>query len=170
MTMLRSTLKMIVITLAVGSTQGVVHCAEAGSDDALIQRLCNEMNVKTLAGDVDRTIELTNPKIVEIVGAEKMRELLTLAAAGNSAIQIKDIHCARPTQHSSAGGWKFALVPTVTKLVIQGKPTTQAGNNLATSPVSRTNWTFVSLDGATPESIKEIFPAGIGNITFPRAK
>ena len=86
MTMLRSTLKMIVITLAVGSTQGVVHCAEAGSDDALIQRLCNEMNVKTLAGDVDRTIELTNPKIVEIVGAEKMRELLTLAAAGNSAI------------------------------------------------------------------------------------
>jgi len=170
MTMPRSTRKLIAIALAVCSAQGVVHGAEAGSDDALIQRLCNEMNAKTLSGNVDRAIELTNPKIVDIVGVQKMRELLKTAVAGNAAVKIQEIHCAPPTQHSSAGGWKFALVPTVTKVVIQGKLATQAGNNLATSPVSRTNWTFVSLDGATPESIKQIFPAGIGNITFPRAQ
>jgi hypothetical protein len=170
MTMLRSALKMIAMTLAVCSAQGVVHCAEAGSDDALIQSLCNEMNAKTLSGNVDRVIELTNPKIVDIVGVQQMREVLKEAVAGNAGVKFLDIHCAPPTQHSSAGGWKFALVPTVAKIVVKGKLVTQAGNNLATSPVSRTNWTFISLNGATPESIRQIFPAGIGNIAIPRAQ
>jgi hypothetical protein len=78
--------------------------------------------------------------------------------------------CSAPTQHSTAGGLDFALVPIVTRARVGTRLLDSPGHDLAISDDHGTHWTFLYLkSGITEQALRSMIPDGLGGLTLPTA-
>jgi hypothetical protein len=149
-------------------------CVAAGkpvSTDQTITERCDELGKAILDGHIDRAVTLTFPALVALAGRDRIVEAMQAAARGTAEFKTLSITCQIPSQHSSAGGFDLALVPTLATVTTPRGPLFQPQHYLAISADRGRNWTFLLLaPGATPGSLRKLLPDGIGDIALPAAQ
>ncbi|MBI3714822.1 MAG: hypothetical protein HY255_02375 [Betaproteobacteria bacterium] len=130
--------------------------------------LCNEMNAATFSGNAERTVELTYPKLIEMVGRERMIGMIRQAALPQPGFQVTKIECMIATQRTTAGNLRFEYLPSMTFGKVKGGIMKLAGAHLAISSDEGKTWIFLSLKrGKGLDELKAFFPDGLGGITPP---
>lgn len=156
-------------TLIVALFAPAAAMAEVSQQALTVQARCNEMQAKIVAEDVDGAMEFIFPRLVELIGADKMAFSLLRGAAAVKTLNAT-VTCAVPTQFSKVGGRLFALVPMLTTARIvhdtQGKgQLKQWSSTLAISENMGQTWTFLHVgEAGVPEAL---VAGGIGNIVIP---
>jgi hypothetical protein len=105
---------LVVVAAALAAASSVAAgIGKPVSADDKIAALCTDLNTSIFSSRFDRAIELTFPGLVTLVGRDRILASLKAAAEGTPEFRTLAIACETPTQHSTAGGLAFALVPTL---------------------------------------------------------
>jgi hypothetical protein len=149
-------------------------CAAVGnpvSTDDRITGLCQDLGAAIFGGRLDRALELTFPRLVALAGRDQVAASLRASAEGSAAFKTEAIACEPPTQHSTAGGLDFALVPTLARARTPDGLVYLPQHYLAISSDRGRAWTFLLLGpGVTIEKLRPLLPDGIGDMTLPVAQ
>jgi hypothetical protein len=155
-------------------------CAAAGAAQPTLKSLpnadrivnaCNELAKAVLDGNIDRGIALTYPRLVELVGRERLAAAMKAASAGSPQFTALGARCEAPAQYASASGLRIALVPAMTRARVPEGTLLVPNHYLAVSSDNGETWTFLFLNpGATPEQLQQFFPDGIGDLHLPAAQ
>jgi hypothetical protein len=153
------------------AASGCAAIGNAVSTDDHITRLCQDLGAAIFDGRLDRAIELTFPRLVALAGREQILASLRASAEGSAEFKTQAIACEPPTQHSTAGGLDFALVPTLARARTPDGLVFLPQHYLAISPDHGRSWTFLLLGpGVTIEKLRPLLPEGIGDMTVPAAQ
>ena len=167
---LRPWLAAACVALCTG-TAVAATAARAVSTDDRIRRLCTDLGTATFGGHPERAVELTFPRLVELAGRDNVLASLKAAAAGSAELKTLGVACEQPTQHSSAGGLDFALVPTLARARTPEGLVYLPQHYLAISPDRGATWSFLFLSpGVTLEKLQPLLPDGIGDMHLPAAQ
>ena len=141
------------------------------STDDKITRLCTDLGTATFGGHPERAVELTFARLAELAGRDQMLAALKASAAGSDDFRTLGIACEQPTQHSSAGGLDFALVPTLARVRTKDGLVYMPQHYLAISSDHGGNWTFLFLSpGVTVDKLRPLLPDGLGDMSLPKAQ
>ncbi|MEP6505706.1 MAG: hypothetical protein ABJD97_20400 [Betaproteobacteria bacterium] len=141
------------------------------STDDKIARLCTDLGTATFGGHLDRAVELTFPRLVQLAGRDQVLASLEASAQGSDDFRTLGISCEQPTQHSAAGGLDFALVPTLARSRTKDGLVYMPQHYLAISPDHGATWTFLFLSpGVTVDKLRPLLPDGIGDMRLPTAQ
>jgi type III secretory pathway component EscV len=124
-----------------------------------------------LVGDHQKYIDLTYPKLVELMGGrEKMissveQQMKEMKAQGFEPISTSvDV----PKEIVQADSQNFAIVPYTLKLKTPQGIVTQQSYMLAISNKDNVKWTFIDVTDLNESQLKAVVPSAVGKLTFPK--
>lgn len=123
-----------------------------------------------IRGDFNRVVDLTYPKLVELIGGrERMVSLLEkgrreMKAQGNEYISVS-IH--QPQELVTIGIRTFAIVPFSLKLKASGGTLVQEAFLIGISGDKGHAWTFIDGTNLDEEKLKALLPDAAGKIRLP---
>lgn len=133
----------------------------------------NELNEALLRKDLDRFLELTHPKVVELGGGrEKMRATLKTQLEQTEAEGVKVLASSigNPTQVIHDAGSIYAVMPNTLKVKAQSGTFQTESTLIGISNDSGANWTFVDASGKDDGELKKVLPAVADKLKVPTAK
>ena len=122
-------------------------------------------------GDYQKFLDLTYPKLVELMGGRaKMissveQQMKEMKAQG---VEFTSASFGVPKEIVPAGSQLFAIVPYTLKLKTSGGVLTQQSYLLAISDKDNIKWTFIDVTNLDESKLKMVVPGAIGKITFPK--
>ncbi len=126
-----------------------------------------------LRKDLDRFLDLTHPKVVELGGGrEKMlatmkKELEQTEAEG---VTVLSSAIGTPTQIIQDAGSIYAVIPNTLKVKAQAGTFQTESTLIGVSTDNGANWTFVDASGKDDGELKKILPGVADKLTVPPAK
>ena len=147
--------------------------AKADPQTERIRKAAEENRAAAATGNYARVVDLTYPKLVEMVGGrDKMIEALRRAAEGLKAAgsAILRIDVDEPKEVVTSGDKQFAIVPmTVTAQLPQG--TVRAKSFLvAISADHGDTWRFIDGAGRTKENLAKVLPDFPPQLSLPSSE
>jgi hypothetical protein len=139
----------------------VAVCGQLASPDPQterIRKLAAENSAALTSGNYPRLVELTYPKVVEMIGGrDKMIETLRRGSedmkAHGSAILGAEV--SEPKEVVTAGDKQFAIVPMTVRVQVPDGTLHSKGFLIAVSEDRGKTWTFVDGAGLVKEPGKE---------------
>jgi hypothetical protein len=126
-----------------------------------------------LRKDLDRFLDLTHPKVVELGGGrEKMlatmkKELEQTEAEG---VTVLSSAIGAPTQIIQDAGSIYAVIPNTLKVKAQAGTFQTESTLIGVSTDNGANWTFVDASGKDDGELKKILPGVADKLNVPPAK
>lgn len=135
-----------------------------------IRKGAEENSAALAAGNYERVVDLTYPKVVELVGGrEKMLELLRRGTedmkSRGAAILGADI--SEPKDVATSGTMRFAIVPMNAKVKVPEGILRSKSFLLAVSSDEGKTWTFIDGGGLTQEKLAQLFPDFPSELSLP---
>jgi hypothetical protein len=132
--------------------------ASAGPQTERIRKLAAENSAALSSGNYTRLVELTYPKVVEMIGGrDKMIETLRRGSedmkAHGSAILGAEV--SEPKEVVTSGEKQFAIVPMVLRVQVPDGTLRSKGFLIAVSEDRGKTWTFIDGAGIIKEPGKE---------------
>jgi hypothetical protein len=124
-----------------------------------------------LTGDHQKQIDLTYPKLVELMGGrEKMISTVVEQMAGMKAQGFEPISTSVdvPKEIVSGDSQLFAIVPYILKMKTPKGVLTQQSYMLAISDKDSVKWTFIDITSLDETQLKTVVPGVVGKLTFPQ--
>ncbi len=144
--------------------------SRALANDDRIVNACNELGRAILGGDLEGAVRLTNPRLSELIGRDRVIAALKAAVVGNPDFTPLDMRCDVPSQQTTTPGLRLALVPTVMRARVAQGTVLLSSHYIASSRDNGASWSFIFLNpDATPDQLKLIFPDGLGDMHLPPA-
>jgi len=134
-------------------------------------RQAEDMNRAFTAGDFEKLVDLTHPKLVEQAGGrEKMlasikSEMEKIKAAGFDFVSMSIL---APKDLIKADADLFAVVPSILTVNTPKGKVVQNGSLVGISADNGENWKFVN--GVDNERFKALFPNAAGKVILPEEK
>ena len=137
---------------------GCAQLANADPQTERIRKLAAENSGAVSSGNYTRLVELTYPKVVEMVGGrDKMIETLRRGSedmkAHGSAILGAEVN--EPKEVVTSGEKQFAIVPMVVRVQVPDATLRSKGFLIAVSEDRGKTWTFIDGAGLVREPGKE---------------
>jgi len=135
-----------------------------------LKKLANECGKAIVTEDFNRVVDLTYPKVVELMGGRaKMIALLhdgmqQMKAQGQ---QILSSLADDPIQVTTINKQIFAVVPTTLKIKVPQGVLVSKSITIGVSSDNGKSWTFVSGDNLDEEKMKIVFPSAAGKLKIP---
>ena len=130
-----------------------------------------EIGKAAAAEDFDRVVELTNPKLVKLVGGrEKMITALreTVADLRKEGAAVLKQTVEPPSQVLKVGGEIFAVVPIAMHFKIPGGVGVEPSCLVGVSTDSGQHWTFVDVGTRRdPQMLRTLFPTVADKLQLP---
>jgi hypothetical protein len=134
----------------------------------------NQLNDAMLAGDYAKAADLTNPKLIQLIGGRA--KYLTVLKNGMSETQSESFRIISSVSDDATdvievGSHVYAIVPTTMKIkVVEGILVGQS-SMIGVSNDRGENWTFVDAGGGfTPAQLKTLFPDVANRLKIPERK
>jgi hypothetical protein len=148
----------------------VAHNAAADPQTERIRAAATENSTAFTTANYDRLVDLTYPKVVELLGGrEKMIELLRHGTedmkSRGSVIVGADV--AEPKDVITAGDKRFAIVPMTVHVKVPEGTLRAPGFLLAVSTDGGKAWTFIDGAGLTREKLTQVFPDLPSELSLP---
>ena len=140
---------------------GVAVCTQVASADPQterIRKLAAENSAALTSGNYSRLVELTYPKVVEMMGGrDKMIETLRRRTEDMKArgTVILGVEVDEPTEVVTSGDKQFAIVPTTTRVQVSVRTLHSKGFLIAVSEDRGKTWMFIDATGLVREPGKE---------------
>lgn len=146
------------ISLTVTALTLCAQLASADPQTERIRKLAAENSAALTSGNYRRLVELTYPKVVEMIGGrDKMIETLRRGSedmrAHGSAILGAEV--SEPKEVFTAGDKQFAIVPMTTRVQVPDGTLRSQGFLIAISEDRGKTWTFIDGAGLVREPGKE---------------
>lgn len=132
-----------------------------------------ELTDALIRKDLDRFLDLTHPKVVEMGGGrEKMRATMKkeLEQTEAEGVIMLSSSVGTPTQFLHESGSIYALMPNTLKVKAQSGTFQTESSLIGVSADSGVNWTFVDASGKDDGELKKILPAVADKLKVPPAK
>jgi hypothetical protein len=148
-------------------------CARLASADPTTQRirkLAQESNAALAGGDYSRVVELTYPKVVEMIGGrEKMIETLRRGTEGMKAqgSAILGAEATEPKDVVASGDKQFAIVSMTVRVRVPDGVLRSKGFLIAISADHGATWTFLDGAGLTKETLPQVLPDFPSQLSLP---
>jgi hypothetical protein len=157
----------------------VAVCAQLASADSQTQRirmLAAENSRALTSGDYKRLVDLTYPKLVEMIGGrDKMIEILRTGTedmkAHGSAILGAEV--SEPKEVVTTGDKQFAIVPMTVRVQVPDGTVRSKSFLVAVSEDRGKTWTFIDgaglhkTSGQERETLTQILPAFPAQLSLP---
>jgi hypothetical protein len=136
-----------------------------------IKAKAEESSSSFISGDYQKMVDLTYPKVVELMGGrEKMissveQQMKEMKAQG---VEFTSTSVEVPKEVVAADSQFFAIVPYTLKMKTSEGILTQQSYLLAISNKDSIKWTFIDVTGVDEAQLKTIVPGVIGRLTFPK--
>ena len=124
-----------------------------------------------LNGDFQKIVDLTHPKVVELLGGREkelaeMRELISQAKA--QGFSFTAVNFDKPTKLFQANGRLFTIVPEAVVLrTPDGKSMTQPSYLLAISEDDAKSWKLIDGGTVPPQKLRELMPDLPADLKLP---
>lgn len=146
-------------------------CAAQKDGPKTVKALAEETARAVVAGDFKRLVELTYPKIIEMVGgAEKMVAALEkdAAEAKDEGVNFVSYTVGEPGEAVRGGSQLFVVVPTELRMKTPEGVWASKSYLVGISDDGGGTWTFI--DGAFLDeaNLKLVIPAAAGKLTLPK--
>jgi hypothetical protein len=138
--------------------------AIARPDESTALSDCNRMFELGFAGDFDDAIPYFYEPVVRMIGKERLPQILKDFFHLMPDVQFTKMECLAPIQSGQANGLKFLLFPVATHA------TTPKGSMVSHSwmlGVSKDGADYTFVSAKSNESMKPLFPSGLGSISIP---
>lgn len=138
--------------------------AIARPDESTALSDCNRMFELGFAGDFDHAIPYFYEPVVRMIGKEKLPQVLKNFFHAMPEVQFTKMVCLAPIQRGEANGLKFLLFPVATHA------TTPKGSMVSHSwmlGVSKDGADYTFVSAKSNESMRPLFPSGLGSISIP---
>ena len=151
----------------------IVVCAQPASADPATQRirkLAQESSAALATGDYSRVVELTYPKLVEMIGGrEKMIETIRhgtedMKAHGGT---ILGAEATEPKDIVTSGDNQFTIVSMTVRVQVPDGVLRSKGFLIAISADRGATWTFLDGAGLTKETLPQILPDFPSQLSLP---
>lgn len=126
-----------------------------------------------LRKDLDRFIDLTHPKVVELGGGrEKMRATMKqqLEQTEAEGVAVLASSIGTPTQVIHDSGSIYVVMPNTLKVKAQAGTFQTESTLIGVSGDNGVNWTFVDASGKDDGELKKILPGVADKLNVPPAK
>lgn len=158
------------LPVAVALLSLISHHANADPQTERIRKGAEENSAALAAGDYDRVVDFTYPKVVEMIGGrKKMIEILRRLAedmkSHGTAILGADV--SEPKEVVASGSKRFAIIPTVVRMKVPEGTLRSKGFLLGISADEGKTWTFIDGAGITKEKLALVLPEFPPQLTLP---
>ncbi len=132
-----------------------------------------ELTDALISKDLDRFLDLTHPKVVELGGGRgKMRATMKkeLEQTEAEGVTVLSSSVGIPTQFIHDSGSIYALMPNTLKVKAQSGTFQTESTLIGVSADSGANWTFVDASGKDDGELKKVLPGVADKLKVPPAK
>ena len=132
-----------------------------------------ELTDALLRKDLDRFLDLTHPKVVELGGGrEKMRATMKTQLEQTEAegVVVLASSIGSPTQVLHDAGSIYAVKPNILKVKAQSGTFQTESTLIGISADSGANWTFVDASGKDDGELKKVLPSVADKLNVLPAK
>jgi hypothetical protein len=157
----------------------LISCAQVKRDELKtedvkveeIKARAEEISNSFIRGDYQKFVDLTYPKLVELMGGrEKMissveQQMQQMKAQG---IDFASTSVDAPREVVPAGPQLFAIVPYSLKMKTPEGVITQQSYLLAISNRDSLKWTFIDVTDLNEAQLKAVVPGAVGKVAFPK--
>ncbi len=141
---------------------------------AVVKKKAQEVGEALLKEDYAKVIDLTYPKVVELLGGrEKMIGALAdgMRQLKEKGFAFRSVEVGEPADFIEGGKDTFVVVPTTTEMTAPGGRFIVKSYLLGISPDGGKAWTFVDGNGiGTPEKREKILPKLPEKLELPEAQ
>jgi hypothetical protein len=135
-----------------------------------VRQKVDEISAALISGNFAKVVDLTYPKVVQMVGGrEKMIDLLKAGTqemlAHGSAITA--VVVGTPSEFRTVGKEVFVVVPSSITLSVPGGKLTQKSFTVGVSSDAGRTWFFVDANNLGGEKIKMVFPTFPATLQLP---
>jgi len=155
-----------IVTLALCS----LACAETDPRADLVKQKVEEISKALISGAFGKVVDLTYPKIVEMIGGrDKMIKLLdsTVQQMRDDGTVFTAVKVGTPSEFRSAGSDLFVIVPTSIELKVPGGKLTQKAFTVGISSDAGRTWSFVDGANLNDDKIKIVVPNFPATLQLP---
>jgi hypothetical protein len=148
----------------------IVQNAPADPQTERIRQTAQENGTAVTTGNYERLVDLTFPKVVEMIGGRaKMIELLKrgteeMKAQGSAILSAVVVE---PKKVITAGERRFAIVPMTVRVKMPEGILRSKGFLLAISTDKGTTWTFIDGAELTNEKLAQLVPGVPAQLALP---
>jgi hypothetical protein len=148
----------------------IVQNATADPQTEQIRAAAQENGTALTTGNYARLVDLTFPKVVELIGGrEKMIELVRsgteeMKAQGNAILSAE---VTEPKEVISSGERRFAIVPLTVRMKVPEGTLRTKGFLLAISTDKGKTWTFIDGAGLTKEKLAQLISKVPAQLALP---
>ena len=138
-----------------------------------LQAQANEAGKAFVAEDYGRLVDLTYPKLVELIGGrEKMIAMIKgeVAQWHKQGFSVLSQSAEAPTQTFKVGNELYAVLPVVLKMKVPDGTLVGKSTMIAVSEDSGEHWTFADATNADSRMLKTLFPAAADKLQLPVAQ
>jgi len=135
-----------------------------------LKKLANECGKAFVSGDFNKVVDLTYPKVVELMGGRARMVSFLQDGTRQMKAQGQEILSSLaddPTQVIAIEKQTFAVVPTNLRIKVPQGILVSKSVTIGVSGDNGKSWTFVSGDGLDEEKIKVVFPSAVGKLKIP---
>jgi type III secretory pathway component EscV len=157
----------------------LISCAQVRHEEIKTEALnveeikakAEESSRSFISGDYQKMVDLTYPKLVELMGGRaKMissveQQMKEMKAQG---VEFTSTDVEVPKEVVSTDSQLFAIVPYTLKMKTAEGIITQQSYLLAISNKDSIKWTFIDVTGIDEAQLKILVPSVIGRLTFPK--
>lgn len=122
-------------------------------------------------GNLNKFVDLTYPKVVELMGGRaKMISLIEngLREMKAQGFEMSAASFESPKEVVAVGSQLFAIVPYTLKMKAPGGILTQQSYMLGISNSGVTKWTFIDATNVDEAKLKIVLPGAVGRLTLPK--
>ena len=147
------------------------HAAFGQTDYKNLKSQAEESAKAFIGGDYARLVDLTYPKLVELIGGRaKMisfieKDMKEMKAQG---VEVISMSFDDPTQVIKIGEQWFAVLPSTMKMKVPDGILVGKSFMLGISGDNGERWTFVGGSALDEKAIKTLFPAAVGKLKIPK--
>lgn len=126
-----------------------------------LQDQAHELGHAIVAGDNEKMVDGTHPKIVALAGGrEQMIRLLELTAKGMQSAEgsIQDVQFEEPSGLEEGGDQLFGIVPFTLEIMVGQVHSSRKSFFLGVSNDGGDNWKFVEAGQINSAKVKDFFP------------
>jgi hypothetical protein len=150
-----------------------VKRGELKAEDVKVEEIkarAEEASNAFIKGDYQKFVDLTYPKLVELMGGrEKMISLTEgqMREMKAQGVEFMSTTVDVPREVVPAGPQVFSIVPYTLKMKTPEGVITQQSYLLAISNSDSIKWTFIDVTGLNDAQLKAVVPGAVGRVTFP---
>jgi hypothetical protein len=148
----------------------IAQNATADPETERIRQVAQGSGTALSKGDYKALVDLTFPKVVELMGGRK--KMIELLRRGTEEMKkqgsaILSAEVAEPKEVIKSGKRRFAIVPMTVRMKVPEGTMRSQGYLLAISMDEGKTWTFIDGSGLTKEKLAQLLPDAPSQLTLP---